>query len=135
MTKRERERDDAYGWIIREWIKWVEIWGTPRGHSNLPLNEHILSLIVVFGLCLCVRGGTRGGGWPADMCEAGHPLSACCSFRRDANGEGLEALTVELKTARRSCVTVANVYRPPVVGWPGQESRDQETQKGSQQVS
>ena len=52
------------------------------------------------------------------MCEAGHPLSAGCSFRRDANGEELEALTVELKTAGHSCVTVANVYPPHVVGWP-----------------
>ena len=42
------------------------------------------------------------------------PFRQVESFRRDANGEGLEALTVELKTAGRSCVTVTNVYRPPV---------------------
>ena len=79
-------------------------------------------------------GGTRGGDL-LTFVRQDIPFRQVESFRRDANGEGLEALTVELKTAGRSYVTVANVYRPPVVGWPGQESRDQETQKGSQQVS
>ena len=41
------------------------------------------------------------------------PFRQVESFRRDANGEGLEALTVEQKTAGRSCVTVTNMYHPP----------------------
>ena len=59
------------------------------------------------------RGGTRGGGL-LTFVRQDIPFRQVQSFRRDADGEGLEALTVELKTAGRSCVTVTNVYRPPV---------------------
>ena len=58
-------------------------------------------------------GGTRGGGL-LTFVRQDIPFRQVQSFRRDADGEGLEALTVELKTAGRSCVTVTNVYRPPV---------------------
>ena len=60
-----------------------------------------------------MMGGTRGGGL-LTFVRQDIPFRQVESFRRDANGEGLEALTVELKTAGRSCVTVTNVYRPPV---------------------
>ena len=41
------------------------------------------------------------------------PFCQVESFQRDANAEGLEALTVQLKTAGHSCVTVTNMYHPP----------------------
>ena len=63
--------------------------------------------------CIEISLGTRGGGL-LTFVRQDIPFRQVQSFRRDADGEGLEALTVELKTAGRSCVTVTNVYRPPV---------------------
>ena len=59
------------------------------------------------------QGGTRGGGL-LTFVRQDIPYRQVESFRRGADGAGLEALTVELKTSEGGCVTLTNVYRPPV---------------------
>ena len=58
------------------------------------------------------QGGTRGGGL-LTFVRQDIPYRQVESFRRGADGAGLEALTVELKTSEGGCVTLTNVYRPP----------------------
>ena len=60
------------------------------------------------------KGGDEKGDDLLTFVQQDIPFRQVESFCKDTDREGLEALTFKLKTAGCSCVTVTNIYHPPV---------------------